>query len=113
MSSVRRWSAVIASLLIAALGWLLLFGGSPLFGLPVLALGLGLAAWKGVRIWRSRPDPYDLSKLWEREPEGYDPEIDQPEEEGEESREHAFCHNCGHAVARPFARCPDCGNPLQ
>lgn len=106
MKQIRLWSGTIACLLVAAMGVSFVFGGMPAVGIPLTCAGLALGVWRGVIAWRGRPDPYDLSRLWEHEP-------DEPDEDEFAVRDLAYCHICGHAVAEPYARCPDCGNALR
>lgn len=107
MGTFRRYAGLIAAMLLAA------FGGGLLTTVPALGgallLGGGILAAGQIRILRAaRRDPYDLARLWEREPE--------PPEEADESAVEddgtLYCHACGHAVPRPFHFCPDCRRPL-
>lgn len=107
MATLRPWLAVVAGLLVAGMGSLIFFGGAPLIGGPLFVVGCGIAIWRGLVLWKSRPDPYDLSRLWD---------TDEPDDEPEEDvyvEDTVYCHNCGHAVTRPFARCPECGMSLR
>ncbi|MBC8102919.1 MAG: hypothetical protein H7Z41_10060 [Cytophagales bacterium] len=101
----RKTAGLIAALLVAGMGCLLYFSGLPLAGMPLFLGGMALVAWQGVRLFQSRRDPYDLNRLWESEPEPGD----EPDEDWHGDKDTVYCHNCGHAVPEPFARCPDCG----
>ena len=105
MQFFRKGAGLIASVLVAGMGCLLYFSGLALVGGPLFLGGLALTAWQGIVLVRSRSDPYDLSKLWETEPEP----AEEPDEDWGENKSLGFCHNCGHAVPEPYARCPDCG----
>jgi hypothetical protein len=108
MQSFRKYASLIASLLVAAFGATGLISGERLLGVALLVLGLLAAAWQGRALYGAREDPYDLRKLMDQ------PEIaDEPEDDFGDEDSAPFCHNCGHAVARPFSRCPDCGNPVR
>jgi Predicted nucleic acid-binding protein, consists of a PIN domain and a Zn-ribbon module len=114
MAAFRRYAGLIAALLLALAGGVLV-GGVPILGGLLLLLGLGLAAWQGWNLWRTRPDPYDLNRLWEEPfPDEPLPEADEsfPDEEDREL-DLRYCHACGHAVPPPYATCPDCGRPLR
>jgi hypothetical protein len=91
------------------MGCLLLFSGLPLAGLLLFFVGLVLAVWQSLAMARNRPDPYDLSRLWETEPEP----ADEPDEDWGDSKDLGYCYSCGHAVPEPYARCPDCGRPVR
>ncbi|MGC4047686.1 MAG: hypothetical protein QM758_28165 [Armatimonas sp.] len=108
MASLRKFAALIASLLIAATG-AGIFLVAPIFGTMMALCGLGLVIWQGIVLWRSREDPYDLKKLWDS-PVPIDEDV--PDESPVEEDAMAFCHVCGHAVPLNYARCPECGNPL-
>ena len=108
MSAFRRIAGLIAALVVAAFGAALLASAVPLLGGLLLVLGVGFAFWQ-VRLLRaSRRDPYDLSRLWEREPE---PE-EEADEDAVEDEGTLYCHSCGHAVPRRFHVCPECRRPL-
>jgi uncharacterized paraquat-inducible protein A len=109
MDALRRFAALIASLLIMATG-VGLFLVQSIFGAMLAVAGLGLVVWQGVVLWRSHQDRYDLKKLWDS-PVPMDGD-DQPDESALEEDSMAYCHNCGHAVPLSYARCPECGNPL-
>lgn len=105
----RRAAGLIAALVLALAGGFFVVG-SPLLGAALLVIGLGAGAWQAWRLWQNRRDPYDLSRLWEHE---------EPEETAEEypmedngEPELLYCHNCGHGVPPPHARCPECGLSL-
>lgn len=109
MQVFRKTAGLIASILVAGMGCLLLFSGLSVVGVPLFFAGLGLAVWQGVTLARNRQDPYDLSRLWETEPES----PDEPDEEWGDDTSLGFCHGCGHAVPEPYARCPECGRPVR
>jgi hypothetical protein len=108
MNALRRAAGLIAALLVAGSGGLLV-AGAPAIGGLLLLVGGGLAAWQGWRLWQSRRDPYDLGRLQEREP-------DPPEEADEDAIVDpdgtTYCHHCGHAVPPPLRVCPECGRSL-
>ena len=81
MKAFRRSAGLIASITVAGMGCLLLFSGVALIGILLFLCGLALAVWQAMILVRNRPDPYDLSKLWDTEPE---PEDEPDEDWGEE-----------------------------
>lgn len=108
IAGLRRASGLIAAVVLAAFGGALLFSAPPL-GALLVAVGGGAVFWQIRHLLASRRDPYDLSRLWEREPEP-------PEEADEEAVEDEgtlYCHSCGHAVPRAFHACPECRRPLR
>ena len=107
MATFRRTAGLIAALLVAAFGAIVL-PGSRLIGAALLAVGIGAALWQIRELFDARRDPYDLSRLWEREPEP----PDEPDETLTEDEGTLYCHSCGHAVPRQFHRCPECHRPL-
>ena len=109
MQFFRKGAGLIASVLVAGMGALLCFSSLSLVGIPLFLIGLALAVWQGAVLVRNRPDPYDLSRLWEAEPEP----ADEPDEDWGDNKSLGFCHGCGHAVPEPYARCPDCGRPVR
>jgi len=110
MKTIRSAAGLIAAVLLAAWGTLVLvFAGQHVLGAAMMLFGAATAVWQGKRLWESRQDPYDLSKLWDQEP---DPDAE-PDEDWEGDRDTVYCYNCGHAVAEPFARCPECGLQLR
>jgi hypothetical protein len=111
MNWFRRAAGLIAGLLVAAMGVAFLAAGIPLVGAALLVLGGGAAVWQGWRMYATRPDPYDLNRLWEAPPA--DEEPDPTDELLQDEAGVAYCHHCGHAVAGPFARCPECGGRLR
>jgi uncharacterized protein YbaR (Trm112 family) len=114
IANLRRASGLIAAVVLAAFGAALLFSAPlaqdvPALGALLLALGGSAAFWQIRRLLAARRDPYDLSRLWDREPEP-------PEEADEEAVEDEgtlYCHSCGHAVPRAFHACPECRRPLR
>lgn len=108
MDKMRRAGGLVAAILIVFMG-LGLLSVSPLVGVSLLLLGAAGMVWQGQKLYAERADPYDLSKLWER-----DEDPDEPDEVDTEGHEDTMlCHHCGHAVPRPFARCPECGLQLR
>jgi hypothetical protein len=108
VAAFRTGAGLIAAMLVLAFGGLLLPAAPPL-GIALLLAGGGIAVWQARRILAARPDPYDLSRLWEREP---DPPSEAEETNLDEDNDILYCHSCGHAVPTRFHRCPDCGRPL-
>lgn len=121
MAKFRRASGLIAAILIVAIGAGLSVTGAYFFGIPLVFLGLLLSVWQAYNLYKTRPlpqDPYDLSRLWERDT--YDPVPEESlEQEAQVRAEHSdssgtlYCHNCGHAVPDLFAHCPECGQRLR
>ncbi len=109
MQVFRKSAGLIASILLAGMGCLMLFGGMRLVGMPLFFAGLALALWQGITLTQNRPDPYDLSRLWETEPEP----ADEPDEDWDGDKSLGYCDGCGHSVPEPYARCPDCGRPVR
>ena len=109
MEALRRSAGLIAAVLVAASGGVLTFG-APVLGLPLLVVGAVAAVWQARQQIASRQDPYDLSRLWEREQEP--PGEAEPEEDVEDDGT-VYCHACGHAVPEPFAMWPECGRTLR
>jgi hypothetical protein len=105
----RKSARLIASILVAGMGCLLFFSGVAMVGVPLFVVGIALSIWQVIVLVQNRPDPYDLSRLWETEPEP----LDEPDEDWGDNKELGFCHNCGHAVPEPYARCPDGGTPVR
>lgn len=102
---------IAAGLLVVALGvGMIVSPGAPsrLFGSVLALVGLFIAA-VGVAqnlIARRQPrDPYDLSKLWDQEPEPEEPE-------DERERDLVYCHHCGASMQQAYAICPQCGSRL-
>ena len=110
METLRRSAGLIAAVLVAASGSVLAFG-APGLGLPLLVIGALAAIWQGRLLLASRQDPYDLSRLWDREPEPPDGGPDEEDLVDEEGT--LYCHGCGHAVPAPYAACPECGRRLR
>lgn len=111
MDWFRRTAGVIAGLVVAAMGAIGYISGSPFFGNAFLIVGLVLAAWQGWQLYATRPDPYDLKRLWDTPPEISDP--DPSDELLTDEAGAIYCHHCGNAVAGPFTRCPNCGGKLR
>ncbi len=113
MAAFRRIAGLIAAILLIAMGGVLAVGAPPPLGIALLAVGLGAAVWQAHRLYAERRDPYDLSRLWETEPE----RPSEPDEEEEamaagEDDGTLYCHSCGHAVPRQFHFCPGCRRQL-
>lgn len=107
MQGFRNAAGLIAAVILAGLGGLLV-PGSPLVGGTLCLVGIAAAVWQGLRLKQNRTDPYDLKKLWDTDDE---PETPVADDETDPDAT-AYCHRCGHAVTRNYARCPDCGSPL-
>jgi uncharacterized paraquat-inducible protein A len=104
-SPANRITRLVAAVVLACLGGGLLGVVSPP-GLIMVGVGLAIAGYQGVQMWRERPDPYDLSRLWDK------PNLpEEPEEDGR-LRELAFCHRCGASMSTKHSICPQCGVPL-
>lgn len=114
MEKMRRASGLIAAVIVFLMGLgFMAVSPSPLVSAGLLALGAFGIVWQGRKLYAERRDPYDLSRLWERDEEPND-EPEEPENDDTNGEvDTMFCHHCGHAVPRPFVRCPDCGNPLR
>lgn len=107
MKRMRESVGLIAALLLTLLGGFLT--GSSLLGKILFVVGLILAVWQGLVLWRRFRDPYNLDQLWDSP----FPEDIQPDEDHHFDPEMAYCHRCGHAVPEPYARCPDCGTAVR
>ena len=107
MAAFRQSAGLIAAVLVAAFGGLLAFS-TPVLGAALLVVGIVAVLWQGRQLLDARRDRYDLSRLWEREPEP----PDEPDESDLEDDGTLYCHACGHAVPRQFHRCPECNRPL-
>ncbi len=107
MSGLRRAAGLIAALLVLVIGAALL-PAAPLFGVLLIVIGAGAGVWQGRQLLAARRDPYDLSQLWEREPEPED-EADETDMDDDGT---LLCHACGHAVPHPLRVCPECGRRL-
>lgn len=108
MATLRKAAGLICALILMTCG-MFLAGGIPLVGIPLMLVGLGAAIWQAKELYASRQDPYDLNKLWDRPAEDEEPDYELlTDEEGT-----PYCHHCGHAVPRPYAHCPECGNPVR
>ena len=108
MSGLRRAAGLIAALLVLVIGAALL-PAAPLFGVLLIVIGAGAGVWQGRQLLAARRDRYDLSRLWEREPEQEDA-VDEAAVDDDDGT--LLCHACGHAVPHPLRVCPDCGRPL-
>lgn len=110
MNRLRRAAGLIAALIVLAVGAGLLFAAPPL-GVLLLVIGAGAAVWQGRQLLASRRDPYDLSRLWEPEPEDQADEgaVDAMDSDDDGT---LLCHACGHAVPHPLRVCPECGRAL-
>jgi hypothetical protein len=97
----NRFLRLAAALALAAFGALALGVFVPL-GIGVMAAGLAAAGYQGAQMWRERPGPYDLSRIWE---EGPDPEVP---EGANWDLEVAMCRNCGLGVPNHIKICPEC-----
>lgn len=108
MAKMRKAAGLIAALILVAFG-LLAAQGLPLIGYIIMGIGAAAAIWQAKVLWGAREDPYDLNKLWERPEEADEPEYELLTDETGTP----YCHNCGHAVPEPFARCPECGQSVR
>lgn len=112
MAAIRRYAGLIAALLLIAFGLGFVLGGSSrALGLALVLIG-GVAAALQVRALAAepKPDPYDLSRLWERDSDGE--EAEEADEDAIDDDGTLYCHSCGHAVPRAYGSCPDCRRPL-
>jgi hypothetical protein len=111
-------SPVTVAIRLTASLLLLVFGISALlsaglFLLPGLALaaggiaGLVYTGLQFARERRDRPDPYDLTKLWDKPP----PEPEVPERESYDD-DLVLCHRCGASMPAHVGICLECGNRL-
>jgi len=106
---VNRITRIFAGLVVMGFGGFILAEETfPAMGIggALIICGLSVIISQSVMIWRERPDPYDLSRLWETEP--------QPEEPEEDGQEHylSYCHHCGGSMSEVYSICPHCGTPL-
>ena len=102
------WIRLLAAIVAAAFILPLVLDGSlaiRIAGGAVILLCIGIAAQSGFALYRQRPDPYDLSRLWEEAPEEPSP-VEQP-------LDLAYCHVCGASCPQAYATCPQCGNRLR
>jgi len=114
MGAFRRYAGLTAALILALAGGVLV-GGHVLLGAVLLVVGLAAAGWQAWNLWRTRSDPYDLSRLWE-EPFPGEPAAEADEEfpdDEDRKLDLRYCHACGHSVPPPYAFCPECGRPLR
>lgn len=107
MTTLRQAAGLIAAVLVAAFGFALM-SASTFLGGGLVVVGAIIGVWHLRNLAQARRNPYDLSRLWEREPEPPD-EADETQVEDEGT---LYCHGCGHAVPHQFHRCPDCNRPL-
>lgn len=108
--SYNRITRLFAGLVLAGMGApMLVFRNPPilLVGVAICGIGLGVVVWQGVQMWRERPDPYDLNRLWDTPPA----EPDQPKETPDDG-DLIYCHRCGVSMSEAHAICPQCGNFL-
>ena len=101
-----RWLRMAAALALGGFGSVACQGETAV-ALALLVSGLVTAMYQGVQLWRERPDPYDLSRIWEAGP---DPEVF---EEGHPEKGFRMCRHCGLAFPEDYAVCPDCGNVVR
>ena len=110
---INRPTRIVAALVIMSIGAPMLFTGLWAFvvlGAVFTGIGVfsaGVESWRWFLDWKHRPDPYDLTRLWE-EPLPEKAHALEPEEDDVE-REYPLCHRCGDAVAPGYAVCPHCG----
>jgi hypothetical protein len=111
MATVRKSAGLIAALLLIAIGLVNLRGSGLPFGIVLTLAGVAGFVWQVKVLMASRQDRYDLKRLYD---DPY-PGEDQPEEFDWQhgANEFPICHRCGHAVAKEFARCPDCGSQVR
>jgi len=113
MGTFRRAAGLIAALILLLAGGALV-GGDPILGGALLVVGAGASVWQGWQLWKSRRDPYDLSRLWDDPLPGDEPEEEpDPDSFYTEDDGTLYCHGCGHAVPATLARCPECGRQLR
>jgi uncharacterized paraquat-inducible protein A len=108
-SPVNPVTRIVAAIVVMAFSLVVIASGGPLLrGIGLILAGIGLVALlPAVAQWRrERPDPYDLSRLWEEAPEEGEPE------EVEEDDGLLYCHRCGAAMSKVYSICPECGTPL-
>ena len=99
----NRLVRLFAGLALMGMGGVML--GFPLFGLPLLVVGFGIAACQGFHLWQIRGDRYDLKHL-----EKLHNALVEPEDLGE--GELVYCHICGASMSADRAICPECGHYL-
>jgi hypothetical protein len=125
MATWRKFSGLIAAIILAAMGSLL-FPLHPFLGGIIACLGLSVVVWQGWFLWTNRAnrsttygdqDPYDLNRLWEM-PEPFGENEESPEQPDLEDEALArtsnviLCRHCGEAVTRDMHACPFCKNLL-
>ena len=106
----NRITRLFAGLVVLAMGAPLLLFRNPailLVGLAICGVGVGAVVWQGVQMWRERPDPYDLNRLWDTAPA----EPETPPEKPTDANM-VYCHRCGSSMSEVHAICPQCGNFL-
>jgi uncharacterized paraquat-inducible protein A len=106
MQFFRHFASVIALTILCGLA-LLFFPFSASQRLAVSLLSGVLILFQGLRLWKTRPDRYDLNTLWEAP----FPEEIQPDEMHPYDAQ-AYCPNCHSIVPEQFAKCPECGQRL-
>jgi hypothetical protein len=119
MATWRKFSGLIAALMLAAMGMLLFFssdmtvGYHPFLGGVLACMGLGLAGWQAWSLRKNRDpyrDPYDLNALWDApEPDDL---LDDPDDEFIPENSSLLCRHCGEAIGGGLRVCPHCKNLL-
>jgi hypothetical protein len=112
MATWRKLSGLIAALILAGMGGLLV-SLHPFLGGTFAIMGLGLAAWQGWALWRNRApdqDPYDLNSLWDTT------ELEETDEPDDDifvrDGSALLCRHCGEAIGGGLRVCPHCKNLL-
>ena len=106
----NRITRLFAGLALMGMGtWLIAYWNpiSSLVGFTICGSGIGVVIWQSVQMWRERPDPYDLNRLWDKPA----PEPDQPLETPAD-KDLIYCHRCGVSMSAIHAICPQCGQFL-
>ena len=106
----NRITRLFAGLILMAMGAPMLVFRNPaivLVGLSICGIGLGVVMWQGGQMWRERPDPYDLNRLWDKPPPEPDKPLETPADE-----DLIYCHRCGVSMSGIHAICPQCGSFL-
>ncbi len=108
--SANRITRLFAGLALMGAGtWLIAFWNpvSSLIGVTICGIGLSVVVWQSVQMWRERPDPYDLNRLWDKPAS----EPDQPLETPADAKL-IYCLRCGVSMSEIHAICPQCGHFL-